>query len=277
MFNVSKQDVQTAPFPHILKEGFLDQDFYERLKKDFPGDEIFEGQRSQHGAGTGSRTGQGFDIYRGDAAYENLIKTSEAWKEFDAYINSRAFIETFNACFGDRLQELGCKAQILPEAYDHDYIEGREVMPATASLGERVKEFGRRLTNSGKAAEKAAKLFTRLDIHRAMKGYAKDVHCDRANRLCSLILYFCDADKAGFTGGDLTIHAHVKQKPAWKHERHPDPKDAPVVATVHPKENVGVFFPCSNNSYHGVTQLTSHGGSRDYLYINISGITESLW
>lgn len=277
MFNVSRSDVQADPFPHILKSGFLDQGFYDSLKKDFPGTEIFEGQKSQHGSGDGSRTGQGFDIYRGDGAYDALVAQSEAWREFDAFINSKAFVEKFNECFGDDLSMLGCKAAIRPEEYDPSFIEGREEMPTVASLGDRLKEIGRRFTGPGKTPQEGVKLFTRLDIHRATKGYAKEVHCDRPNRLCSLIIYFCDAEKAAFTGGDLTVHSHVKQKPAWRHERHPDPKDAPVVATISPKDNVGVFFPCSNNSYHGVTQLESHGDSRDYLYINISGASEAVW
>jgi hypothetical protein len=58
---------------------------------------------------------------------------------------------------------------------------------------------------------------------------------------------------------------------------HPAPEDVTEVARLKPRDNLGVFFPCSNNSYHGVTQIKSQGVERDFLYINISADEMSLW
>ena len=120
-------------------------------------------------------------------------------------------------------------------------------------------------------------LFTRLDIHKALQGYNKTVHCDRANRLASFVMYFVDAEKEGIEGGTLTIHKHRVQKKPQDYERHPKPEDAPVVGTLRPKENMGVIFTCNNNSYQGVEGMKSNGKERDYLYINISGDADTLW
>lgn len=49
------------------------------------------------------------------------------------------------------------------------------------------------------------------------------------------------------------------------------------MATLKPRENLAVFFPCCNTSYHGVTAVKSSGVPRDFLYINVSARTESLW
>ncbi len=277
MLNVSKDDVVADPFPHIYKDMILDPDIYQSLKADYPDATVFSGQKSEFGS-VNSRTGQGLDIYRGDAAYDTLVSRSKAWAEFDAYINSKDFVNTFIEIFGSYLQELACAAEISPDRYQRDLIEPREVMRAQPTLRDRMRSAGEFLTGGrSRAGVSDPNLFTRLDIHRAMEGYAKKVHCDRPNRLCSLIVYFCDADQSAFTGGDLTIHKLAKDVPVAKCSRHPDPKEAPIVATIRPKENTGVFFPCSNNSYHGVTRLESHGDSRDYLYINISAETENLW
>jgi len=274
MLNVSPQDVKTDPFPHVVSEQILDPAFYAELRKDYPTAGIFEDQKKDTGL-SGSRTGQGFDIYRGDATYDRLIQDSKAWAEFDSWINSTAFVEKFLELFGPHLEDFGCRAEIRADKYDRTLIEGREGMTAKATLKER---FGN-LTSSFRPKNSlgAVNLFTRLDIHKALKGYNKDVHCDRANRLCSFVMYFVDAEKEGIEGGTLTIHKHREVKKPQDYERHPKPEDAPVVATLSPKENMGVIFTCNNNSYHGVNGMVSNGKERDYLYINISGDTDRLW
>lgn len=275
MLNISSDDVNVDPFPHVISNQILDPDFYARLRADYPTASIFEDQKSETGLG-GSRTGQGFDIYRGDTAYEALIKQSDAWAEFDDWINSSAFVDKFLELFGPYLGDIGCRAEISSSNYHRGYVEGREVMTPKPSMKDRLNKFKRSFQPKNGSIG-AVDLFTRLDIHKALKGYNKDVHCDRGNRLCSFIIYFVDAEKEGIEGGDLTIHKHVSEKRPFDYERHPEPKDAPVVATLKPKENTGVLFPCCNNSYHGVTAMQSNGKERDYLYINISGDVDTLW
>lgn len=274
MLNVSASDVKTDPYPHVISEQMLDPDLYARLRADYPTAEIFEDQKSDTGM-SGSRTGQGFDIYRGDTTYDKLIETSEAWAEFDAWINSRAFVEKFLEVFGPHLDDIGCRATILPEKYNRGMIEGRETLTVRPTLKDRFNTMTRAFRPKNSLGE--VDLFSRLDIHKALKGYNKKVHCDRANRLCSFILYFVDQEKEGIEGGTLTIHKHVKDKKPQDYERYPDPEDAPVVATLSPKENMGVWFPCHNYSYHGVNAMVSNGKERDYLYINISANSETLW
>lgn len=275
MLNISASDVVADPYPHVISNQILDPSIYAALRADYPDSSIFEDQKSETGM-TGSRTGQGFDIYRGDSSYDSLISRSEAWAEFDNWINSPAFVEKFLDLFGPHLENIGCRAEILPERYDRGLIEGRSGMTAKPTLRERLSNVKNTfIPNKGNLG--AVDLFTRLDIHKALKGYNKAVHCDRANRLCSLIVYFVDSEKEGIEGGTLTLHKHREQKAPADYERHPKPEDAPVIATLSPKENMGVLFPCCNNSYHGVNAMKSNGKERDYLYINISGQTETFW
>ena len=274
IFNVTRSDVKTDPFPHVISEEFLNPELYSRLRADYPTEAFFEDQKNVTGL-SGSRTGQGFDIYRGDMTYDRLIATSDAWAEFDAWINSTAFVDAFMECFGPHLEEFGCRADIQSTNYDRGLVERRESMTARPTLRDRYNSLMRGFRSNRSIGE--VNLFTRLDIHKAMKGYNKAVHCDRPNRLCSLVLYFVDAEKEGIEGGTLTLHKHVKKKAIMDYERHPRPEDAPVVATLTPKENMGVWFACCNNSYHGVNAMVSNGKARDYLYINISGQGNWLW
>lgn len=272
MLTVTRDDVVAEPFPHVISGQMIEPALYERLRADYPDASIFEGQKSMSSAG--SRTGQGFDIYRGDAAYDRLIRRSPAWAEFDGYINSRAFVETLLDLFGPHLEASGLKARLDPDRYDRDLIEGREVLTTDQTLKDKVLGMATRVLPRGRPR---VRLFTRLDIHKALTGYAKPVHCDRPNRLFSFVLYFMDAEREGLKGGQLTLHRHRERKPPEACERHPKPEDAPVIATLTPKENLGVVFLCCNNSYHGVTAVESEGIARDFLYINVSGDAFTLW
>ncbi|MDG6079093.1 2OG-Fe(II) oxygenase [Erythrobacter litoralis] len=276
MLNISRNDVQQAPFPHVVKKGILDLDLYKALRADFPSQDHFAGQTEISGS-TGSRVGQGtgFDIYRGDKTYDRLIVTSPAWKQFDDWINSPAFVEKFLDVFGPDLDALGCSIRIESDAYDRGLVEGREVLTEKATLSDKAKNLSHRLFS--RSNDSSGNLFTRLDIERSIGGYAKPPHCDRQNRLCSLIVYFTDMEAEGIEGGDLSLFRHKEKVDPRAHERHPRPSDVEAVATLRPEQNLGVFFPCSNNSYHGVSALRSQSAARDFLYINISTDRHSAW
>jgi hypothetical protein len=275
MLLLDASQVEAKPFPHVVKEGILPADLYAALKADFPGGAVFSGQAGAHGS-AGSRTGSGQDVYRGDPAFEALTQTSPAWREFAGYINSDAFLTTFRSVFAAYEHKIGLGVDLVRSRIDPSYVEPRTQLSETATLGDKVSLAMTKLLGEGRKP-KPVELFTRLDIHRSMGGYAKPAHCDRPNRLCSLIVYFTDADAAGLEGGDLLIFEHTEAKNIDRYERHPRRDVVTEVARLRPKDNLGVFFPCQNNSYHGVTQVTSSGVARDFLYINISGRKTSLW
>ncbi len=275
MLQVSRQDVVSDPFPHVIKQGILPDALFARLRADFPDESVFAGQKGESGT-SGSRTGSGFDIYRGDSSFDALVARSDAWREFADYLNSEKFADTFREVFADHLGSIGLKVDIANSHVDPGYAEPRAVMSETATFKDRVDGVANKLL-APLRSPKPIELFTRLDIHKSMGGYAKVPHCDRPNRLCSLIVYFTDAEAVGLEGGDLSIFKHKQAKPVVDYERHPRPADVDSVATLSPRANLGVFFPCMNNSYHGVSAVTSKGVARDFLYINISGRKSSLW
>ncbi|MFN3370358.1 MAG: 2OG-Fe(II) oxygenase [Sphingomonadaceae bacterium] len=277
MLNVTAADVMVEPYPHVLSDAILPPDMFARLKADYPDEAIFEATADLTGS-EGSRAGKGtgFDVYRGDAAYDRLMETSSAWAEFDAWINSPAFIAKYEELFGTHADAIGISVDIPASTYNRAYVEPRELLNPNATLGDRITSLTHRLTR-GLRGRRPVELFTRLDITRSLGGYAKTPHCDRPNRLCSLIIYFTDADEVGLEGGDLLVYRLRKPLPVEKAPRHPRPEEVDIVATIRPKANRGIFFPCCNSSYHGVTAVTSKGIPRDFLYINISGHAGSLW
>jgi hypothetical protein len=275
MLQISKADVATDPFPHVIKQDILPPALFDALRRDFPGPEVFAEQQTAHG-NAGSRTGTGFDLYRGDPAYDTMTARSDAWREFNGYINSESFADTFREVFSDQMDQIGLRIDIAKSHVDASYFEPRELLTETATLADRAYAIGLKAIDPFRG-RKPVSLFTRLDIHRSFGGYAKPPHCDRPNRLASLIVYFTDAEGAGLEGGELLVFKHNQAKAAKDYERHPKPSEVTQIAKLKPKPNLGVFFPCQNNSYHGVTQVTSQGVARDFLYINISGHSRSLW
>ena len=254
----------------------LPADLFEALRADFPTEDVFTGQQSSHGA-TGSRTGSGFDIYRGDGAYDALTSRSKAWGEFDAFINSERFADAFRSIFAGQIDDIGLRVTVAQSHVNPALFRtARNPSPKPPTFGDRVAQAANTVLDPFRKP-KPVELFTRLDIHRSIGGYAKPPHCDRPNRLCSLIVYFTDAEKVGLEGGDLLIFKHNQPKPVEKYERHPRPENVTEIARLRPKANLGVFFPRQNNSYHGVTQVVTPGMARDFLYINISGRDSSLW
>ena len=276
MLQVTAADVKTDPFPHVVTPQILPAELYARLRAEYPTGATFETSTGTT-LGQGSRTGvgTGFDIYRGDTAYADLVARSPAWAELDGFVNSQAFVDQFVAVFGAHLEAAGCTANVAASHMHPDYFEPRSALTDKMTMADRFADVGHKLF--GNKHNREIDLYSRLDIQKAIGGYKKPPHCDRPNRLCSLIIYFTDAVAEGIEGGNLRVDKHHDDKPVQKYERHPAESNVDIVAELTSAENLGVWFPCSNNSYHGVTPVTTKGAQRDFLFINLSGRVANLW
>lgn len=154
-----------------------------------------------------------------------------------------------------------------------DYVEPRDVL-ANKSRVERTIEM---VSNLLAGKEHKNELFVRLDLAQAGVGCGKRVHCDRSNRLISMIVYFCDAQETAMEGGELLIHEHKQKRPYSMYERHPKPESTNIIQRLSPKENLGLFFLCCNNSYHSATDVKSQTGYRNFIYVSISSRAPSIW
>ena len=261
VFSVTAEDVVTSPYPHALSEQLIRPDLYRRLKAEFPADAFFE----QHQKTIGSRTGR--DLFKGDPHFERFIESSPAWTEFYEYIGSQAFIDYALKLFGPHFQQFKCAVD-PQQARLVDYTENR------FSLWWRSKKA----IYLGSRAGNPNDLFTRFDIEQSALGYDKPVHCDWPSRLISVIVYFCDADEIGMDGGDLRMHAPLDDRPYEDCPRQPPPEaDLKIVQRLRPRENLGMLFLCTNNSYHSVTAVRSISSYRRFIYLNISSRAENIW
>jgi hypothetical protein len=259
--NIAPADVVEQPYPYLYKDQLLRPDLFQRLKAEFPSDKLFDGRPTL----IGSRTGR--DFFKGDPEFNGFLAGSPAWKEFYDYINSRDFLDLTLQLFGPYFQKFGCAVN-ADKAKQVEYTEDR------LSLWWRSKKalylgMGRKANPNN--------LFTRFDIEQSGAGYDKPVHCDWPSRLISMIVYFNDADEIGMEGGDLRIHEALEPKAPRDYNRHPKADQTRIIKTLRPRENMGLLFLCSNNSYHSVSAIKSVRDYRRFIYLNISSTAENIW
>lgn len=268
---VTPADVVAEPFPHCFKQPFVRPDLFDRLKREFPADDLFDRNTS-----LGGRAGR--DLYPGDELYDELLSTSSAWKEFSDYVDSQAFIDFTLELFGSYLEPFGCMAEADRIKYE-PWVESREILAQTTTRLSRVawrlkNAIG--ITDTEDGAD-PNNVFVRMDIAQGDVGYEKVVHSDRANRLTSMLIYFCSKEDIGMEGGDFRVHKHKKDKPIRDYERHPKPADTEVIASFEPKENFGGMFIGCNNSYHSATAVTRCDSYRNFVYASVASRANRLW
>jgi hypothetical protein len=268
MLNITSSDLVVKPYPHIHKEPFIEPSLYARLKAEYPADEIFDRFK-----GVAGRSGR--DLYRGDPDFDSFIKSSPAWRTFYEYVNSEHYLKLVLDIFGPHFAEFGCHVD-PQKAHFSNYWEPRENMLPKSLLQRTIKAAEGALGSAG-GDDKVNEIYCRFDIHQGGVGYGKDVHCDLPNRLVSMVIYFCDADEIKCDGGTLAIHEHTEKKPYTKYERHPKPEKAPIIKKIRPRNNMGLLFLCSNNSYHSVDGIKSQNGYRNFTYMNLSSRADKIW
>jgi hypothetical protein len=269
MLTITTSDLTPKPFPFVLKQPFIEPELYRQLKAEFPPNDFFD-----RAIGPGSRSGR--DLYRGDAEFDAFMQTSPAWRTFYEYINSEMYMRLILDMFGPYFSEFACKVDPAKATFS-TYWEPRENLHAKSLLARAYSKVTPSALKTSKSEMATNDLYSRFDIQQGGVGYDKAVHCDRPNRLVSMVIYFCDADDIGMKGGELSLHEHRETKPYQEYERHPHADNVRTIKTLKARDNLGLLFLCSNNSYHSVAGISALNSYRNFTYINISSRAERIW
>tara|TARA_B100000989_G_C19468646_1_gene439603 strand:+ start:163 stop:1014 length:852 start_codon:yes stop_codon:yes gene_type:complete len=236
------------PFPYIVIENFLEQNFYEKLETDFPNiDKFKENPRSVNR--------MNYDTTFGDNLYSNLIKKSLHYKKFHDYVYSEEFINFFLNKFKDNIQaethrkfltENIFEYSIIPDPYEINGIIGKK------ELKNNYDKF----------------LYPRLDIGVGTKGYGKNnggggIHIDNPQRLISILFYV--GGYSEIKGGEHRI---------WKKDSQNNTLE--IHEEIKPKKNLLIAGLQNNLAFHDVNPITSVNGSRNAFYLAISS-TVPIW
>ena len=224
--------IKERPFPHILKDEFVDRVVYKDALASFP--KCLE-----------STGPTGFSTYWGDALYDSLIESEPAWGALHRTFHSQAFVDYIIKQFKGAWERHGCQVSLS----DAKYVPFRESREAKEKTGD-IDDY----------PYASNELFVRMDIHQGHLGYHRAVHLDHTRRLASMLIYLCDKEENKMVGGDLIMEG-AKRKP-WAYF-----KGRKVIA---PKHNRMAAFPVTPNSWHSVPVVKSQTVPRNFLQVTIS-------
>jgi hypothetical protein len=239
--NITLEQLETSPFPHIVARNVLEPSLYRKLRESLPPlDQMLKGKKY----GPNER----LNYSATNIAYNPQI--ASVWKEFaQAHLN-QPFLTDFVRLFGNAISrdcpdfeerfgnpsELKAGIRGVDEASDADVFLDFQIGVNTPSL-------------TGGTTVRAP-------------------HIDCPKKLFVGLLYIrLEGDES--TGGDLEIY-QAKNNPLMLDEtRTARIHDVEVVKTIPYEDNVLVLFLNSPNSLHGVTPRSSTPCHR--VFINLLG------
>lgn len=227
---LSLLDARAHPFPHVVRESFIEPESYRQLCRTFP-------------ACPPSTGPTGFSLYWGDDAYACLLDEQPAWRALFDTFHSQAFIEWGREQFAGVWEREGCEIDLDAARY----------VPYREDRIDKERATLRRIEHE------PHELWVRVDIHQGRVGYSRPVHLDHARRLVSMLIYMCDHAENRMVGGELFLHGANAR----------DAQAQPPIK-ISPRHNLMVAFPCTNGSQHSVSKITSTALPRNYVQVHIS-------
>lgn len=230
MFDSAILPVAPTPFPHVVKDGFLDCDAYRTIAASFPACPANSGPT-------------GFSVFQDDPTFAALLERVPAWRALFERTQSQAFVDHVLAQF----------PSVCGAGTSVDLAGAR----FAAHVESRADKERRHLPPTGLAPDD---LWVRFDILQGNVGYKRAPHTDHRRRAASMLIYFCDAAENEMLGGDLVLHD----------------ADGREAATVRPRHNRMVLFPCHNASVHSVSTILAQSAPRNFVQITVSSSVD-LW
>jgi hypothetical protein len=177
--DLTRLEVNTSPFPHVVHEQFIRPEHYRRLAETFP-------------ACPPTAEPTGYSLFWGDEGYERLLQEQPVWRALHETFHSQHFIDWAVEQFASVWRREGCEIDLSRARY----VPYRE---------DRIDKARPRLRRVEHAPEE---LYVRTDIYQGRAGYGRAIHVDHRRRLVSMLVYFCDP----MEGGELLLHTGPKQR-----------------------------------------------------------------
>ena len=241
-----KVEKNINPFPYVIIQNFFDENFFQKLKDDFPKKNEF----SVHPNNVGRMH---YDTTYGDTFYSSLLEKSEAYNELHNFIYSKEFInfflEIFKLDIANELRENHLKVDVRKLDVNSNPYEVGEIFNKN-NFGRKKKSF----------------LYPRLDIGLGELGYGintggNGIHIDNPQRLISMLFYVGGFEQ--IEGGEHRI---------WKKKN----DNLEIERVIKPEPNMLIASIQNNISYHDVNPITRILGTRNAFYIAIS-CNSSIW
>ncbi len=233
MLNIDTSRLRTSPYPFLVQQDLLDADTFRALRSSYP---VFERSPMWNRMTA--------DLMKGDAGFDAAV-SGGAWKQMFDYFHSRCFVDQMLSLYAGT-QAAGALRVGMGGLRLTDHVETREWI-AEGGVSQRVEAYG------GDRSE----IFIRMDFGVGESGYARATHVDWRHRICSLMLYFDDADETGMRGGSFRVEEFAGGKSTVRH-------------SFKSRRNLGILKLDDNHSHHSVDEVTRIRGQRRTLYVAVS-------
>ena len=218
------------PYPHIVIENALPENYYKQLAKDFPTQQIKETLPCIQG--------HTYRYLANDVLFMKTIPVTDLWKNFFETHTSQKFY--------DRVLEIFAEDITYKTAQYRKKIDVRGHAPGKIEV----------VTD------------TQFVVHTPTDGTTRTTHLDNPQELYAGLLYFRQPNDNS-TGGDFEIYETNEIKEVFKRKGREikEEQDKKLVKTITYKPNTFVMFLNTNKSVHGVTPRQN--ADLDRLSINI--------
>ena len=210
----TKEDVKSEPYPYVVIENALDENFYRELEESYPTDEQIAGSNLNNNT-------------RYQLSAKDKDKLPNIWKEFVEYHCSQEFYDEFINLFGEHI-------------------------PDNLSWLKQSSSYVRKVSNPRLPSDVALDCQIGINSPVTQESSVKSAHVDNRVELFAGLLYLRQADDKS-TGGDLDIYKPKDPMMTIVHKKEMDLRLLEKVDTVPYKANTFVLFLCSRYSIHGVT------------------------
>jgi hypothetical protein len=234
LYRADKGRLFSDPYPHLVIENALPEEFYNRLEKTFPTMDEFRAILQKDRWFSKLRKHRRRDMQKfvqGNRRINLLYKLTsrtqdlkDPWPSFLTYHTSAAFMDDLQHVLGDSF------SKTFPDFPLDNCRIGRRGMDRRADIS-----LDALLAINTPAFEQSS---------------VKRPHTDQPNKLIAGLLYFADPDDCG--GGDLIIYRR-KRPPTIDDTKWPAPEDIEEVRRVPYQANTLVLLVNSAWAVHGIS------------------------
>ena len=235
------------PFPYVVIENFLEENFYKDLSKNFPKLEDFKKKKS-------NVKRMDFDLSYGDEVYNELLINNLSYKKLHSLVYSKEFTNFFLNLFREEISKEYSQKNLFKNIFDLEIIDKPY----------EVKEIYHK---KNLPKNKPQGIYSRVDLGIGLKGYGiktggGGIHVDNPQRIISMLFYLGGFNK--IIGGEHRI---------WKKS---NKDELQIHENISTKENLIVVSLQNNQAFHDVKPVEFIDGTRNAFYLAIS-CTNQIW
>ncbi|MEM9276886.1 MAG: 2OG-Fe(II) oxygenase [Cyanobacteria bacterium P01_F01_bin.143] len=233
-----RADICYYPYPHLVIENCLPEDYYQKLSEEYPDDDLTLKLNQWRNQNIEQNQRNDISAFQ---ALKNKSLLSQLWIEFIEYHTSQAF-------YTEILNLLGPEIKTIYPSIEHN-------------IGKRLDVCSTGIRFDPKTDNGEISLDCQVGINTSVsrKSSVRRVHTDAIEELYAMLLYF-RREEDDSQGGDLEIYKWKDKSERKFNGEEIDEKEADYVKNIRYAPNTLVIFINSANSLHAVSQrsITKH-------------------